>query len=341
MLRSVMLKPKSTWSVVATVHEPPAVVQVFVAWYLYLGASCVTLYFDAPDDPAADMVASIPGVRVIRCDADHWRSLARARPGRHQIRQAKNATHAYQSMDTAWLLHVDADEYLCPSMSVPAGLDGVEMTTQCVIVPVAERMHEGPTAQTIFDGGFRRPYQGKRRDGRDLFGSDYDLTLRGLTGHVIGKSFVRGGQPLRMSIHRPKVMGPNDLVTETADRFELLHFDGLTRLQWVYKLLRKADAVFHHNGMPPSPHRQRQIDAVLKGPKAALALHDRVKHADPELVAQLRAHDLWRERTVDPGAALAQVLPGVPIDLSPAAVDAWLWGQHAELLRGFGLQPGG
>lgn len=341
MLRNVMNKPKSTWSVVATVHEPPAVVQVFVAWYLHLGASRITLYFDAPDDPAADMVASTPGVRVIRCDSAHWRSLGRARPSRHQIRQAKNAMHAYQCMDAAWLLHVDADEYLCPTNSVSACFNRIDATIQCVVVPVAERVNLAFDADTIFGGGFRRPYRGKRQDGRDLFGPDYDLTLCGLTGHTLGKSFVRGGEPLQMSIHRPKAADPDGLIAQTVGDLELLHFDGLTRLQWIYKLLRKADAVAHHNGMPPSPHRQRQIDAVLEGPKAALALYDRVKHAPPELVGQLRAQGLWRDRTFDPRGALARVLPDVSVDLSAAAVDAWLWGQNAELLRGFGLRLGG
>lgn len=329
-----------TWSVVATVDEPPALIQAFVAWYLHLGASEIFLYFDRPDDPAAPMVAAVPGVQVVCCDGPHWARLGKSRPHRHQVRQTRNAKDAYQRVTADWLLHVDADEYLRADIPVHYMLGQIATGADYAVVPVAERVHLGNQDPTIFAGAFRRPFPGKAAEGRELFGPDFDMTFRGLTGHAIGKSFVRAGRQIEMSVHRPKPNGPDALTTNTVDGAELLHFDGLTRLQWVYKLLRKADAFSNQNGMPPSPHRGRQIAAILLEPKTGFAIYDRIKRATPDVSAQLEALGLWCADPFDPTGAITSVFHENPVDLSPEAADDWLWTQKGDLLRCYGLQPG-
>jgi hypothetical protein len=304
-----------------------------------LGASEIFLYFDRPDDPAAPLVAAVPGVDVICCDAPHWARLGWARPHKHQIRQARNANDAYRRTGADWLLHVDADEYLWAADPVEACLAPVAQTVPCAVVTVAERM--ALPGGSMFAGPFRRPFLGAADAGRDLFGPDFDLTFRGLTGHALGKSFVRAGQKIHMSIHRPKPKGADALEAQTVTGLGLLHFDGLTRLQWVYKLLRKADAVLNDNGMPPSPHRARQIAGVLLDPQAGFAMYDRVKQITPTLKAQLQALDLWCDVAFDPAPALAQIFPGCAVDLSSEAADAWLWAQQGDLLRRYGLRAEG
>ncbi|WP_341367014.1 glycosyltransferase family 2 protein [Yoonia sp. BS5-3] len=337
MLRRDMEAQKSTWAVVATVDEPPVLIRTFVAWYLHLGASEIWLYFDRPDDPAAADVAEMPGVEVIACDAVHWRRLGKSRPQKHQIRQMRNAGDAYRRSHADWVLHVDADEYLRPGGSVGECLHQLGPQTQVGVVPVAERIFSDPEG-TIFDGAFRRPYLGKPRDGRKLFGPAYDLTYRGLTGHAIGKSFARTGAPLQMSIHRPKPLGAADLMAQTLDHAILLHFDGLTRLHWVYKLLRKADAVLNRGGMAPSPHRQRQIDAVLDCPSSGFDLHDELKCIGPALQAILQTHDLWLDPGFSPVSVLQEWFPKDGSDVSAAAFDAWLWHNKGDVLDQFGME---
>ena len=134
-------------------------------------------------------------------------------------------------------------------------------------------------------------------------------------------------------------MDAAELVTAQAAGLELLHFDGLTRLHWVYKLLRKADAFAHRGGMAPSPQRDRQIAAVLEAPEAAFALYDRLKNAGPELQAQLAQFGLWVDARFDPASALAAVFPSQCVDMSAQAIDAWLWAEKGELLHRFGLKP--
>lgn len=318
-----MTKQQPTWAVVATVDEPPALVQAFVAWHLALGASEMMLYFDRPDDPAAALFGHLDAVTVTCCDSAHWNRLGNRRPDKHEIRQVRNATHAYGRMQSDWLLHADADEYLWTAGSVSAALDHACPWTDCLVVPVAERVFaDDPPAQTIFAGAFRRP----ARKGQQ---TDDELTLRGLTGHANGKAFTRRDRPVEVSIHRARGLKGGDLPTEAAQGLELLHFDGLTPLNWVYKLLRKADAVAYHNGMAASPHRQAQIDAVQADPGAALALHDRFKRPDFD---RLRAKGLLAEPSFDPAVALQQYFPGDDIDLSPQAIDDWLRQEKQDVL---------
>ncbi|MFQ1699299.1 glycosyltransferase family 2 protein [Loktanella agnita] len=321
-----MTQNRPTWAVVATVDEPPALVQVFVDWYRRLGASEIFLYFDQPDDPAATGLPDM--VTVCRCDADHWARLGKRRPEKHQIRQLRNATDAYRNMQSDWLLHVDADEYLWATQPVADCLTRFDATTDCAIVPVAERVFVAEQAHVPLAGPFRRPFTGAVAQGRALFGPDYALSLRGLTGHAIGKSFTRAGQELEISIHRPRYLksAPDrDVKMERASGLDLLHFDGLTRLHWVYKLLRKADAYLNHNGMEPSPHRQRQITAVLQDRAAAYALHDRLKLMNDATLQQLDTLGLLLDPPFDP-------LAGTGVSLTSDDVDDWLRHKGLDLM---------
>jgi hypothetical protein len=302
----------ASWAVVATVDEPPALVQAFAAWHLALGAEKVTLCFDRPDDPAADLLEGVAGVQVIRCGTGHWQG---SRPAKQEIRQVRNATQIYGTCQADWMLHCDADEFLWPAGAVGAALADLPSEVDCAIVSVAERVYLPDTpAGSVFDGAFRRPSAGTAADAL--------LTRRGLTGHAHGKALTRTRRGLGISIHRPKRQA--GLRMQDLSGVELLHFDGLTPLQWVFKLLRRADDFALRGGMAPSPHRQAQIDAILADPAAAMRVHDRLKRLTPSRQATLARKGLLLTATVDPSAVMLD-----KADLSPAAFDDWLLRTHA------------
>ncbi|MDX8351774.1 glycosyltransferase family 2 protein [Cognatiyoonia sp. IB215182] len=329
-----------SWAVVATLDEPPILVAAFVAWHLSLGASEMHLYFDRPDDPTADLVAAIPQVQVTRCDAAFWKTLGKRRPDKHQLRQVLNAGDAFAATQADWLLHCDGDEFLWPVSSVAASLDRAGAEAHCLITPVAERFYVNDTADaSIFAGSFRRPFAGNPAMGRALFGRGYAMTQRGLTGHAIGKSFLRRGAKAAPSIHRPKQKGA-DVPSEQAQDLTLLHFDGLTPAHWAFKILRKADAVANHGGMPPTRHRQRQINAVLAAPEDAMAIHDRLKRPDAMAQQHLADNALLLEPDFVPEATMQALWPDHDFDLSPAHLNSWLHLRRPTLFRQFGLNAG-
>ncbi|WP_322894125.1 MULTISPECIES: glycosyltransferase family 2 protein [unclassified Yoonia] len=304
------------WSVVATVDEPLVLVQAFVAWHLALGAAEVTLYFDRPDDPAAQIMEQVPQVRVIRCDMTHWQER---RPAKHEVRQVQNATQAYRACTADWLLHCDADEYLWAPGGVSAALAAMAPAMDCAIVPVAERVYlPGTQPMAIFDGVFRRPFTSPARVGARVFGPDYALTRGGLAGHMQGKVFTRTGRGLELSIHRPKAKYACRMAPVTG--VELLHFDGLTPQHWLRKLRLRAEMFAHHGGMAPSPHRQAQIDAILADPQGGMAVHDRVKRLTPDLARILTRKGLLLHAPFDLAPMVADLFGAV--DLSCASIDA-------------------
>ncbi|WP_108813771.1 glycosyltransferase family 2 protein [Loktanella sp. Alg231-35] len=329
-----MSEAEPTWAIVATVDEPPAVVQAFVAWHLRLGADAIYLYFDRPDDPAADLFGHLDQVHVTRCDAVYWGATGHDRPRRHEIRQVSNARDAYARAAAKWLLHIDADEFVWCDGGVAFCLAEISDGIEAVTFPAAERVHTGPAA-SIFAGKFRLPFAKPADEGRAIFGPPYDLTYRGLTGHAQGKAFSRVGRGLRLSIHRPR---PQDRGAKLAihrcpaDQMVLLHFEGLTRQQWIFKLLRMAQALEHDDGMPPSAHRAGQAAAVLEGPDGAGALHDLLKTADAAQLGVLAKYGLLLPLSFDPQDAITQFFPDADVDLSPDAIDRWLATHKANTL---------
>ncbi len=331
-----MVKDNPTWAVVATVDEPPALVQAFVAWHLSIGASRVFIYCDKPDDPVQHMLGHLPQVTVVICDDAHWLRVGKSRPRRHQVRQVRNARDAYARFDADWLLHCDADEFLWPTLPVAQSLAAAQGDAEAVVVPVAERVHVASDPdQSIFDGAFRRPYREPASRGRRLFGTDFDLTYRGLTGHSQGKAFVRKGRALNLSIHRPRPVKADQevaLARADVDALELLHFDGLTPLFWSFKLARMMHALAKRDGMPPSDHRRKQADALVADPDGALGIYDRLKRPDADLTAVLKAMNLWTAPPFDPSGQIAQYFPDQTVDLAPQSADAWLRRKKSHIL---------
>ena len=332
-----MGKHLPSWSVVATVDEPPALVQAFVAWYLALGASQVFIYFDRPDDPVLPMLAQLPQVTVVLCDTAHWQRVGKSRPRRHEVRQVRNAQDADARADTDWILHCDADEFVWAESSLADALARLSPDIDCLVLPVAERVHD-PVAPgaSIFEGAFRRPFRDSNLNHPHPLGPDYALTYRGLTGHAQGKALVRRGRSLRISIHRPRPASkdlPIALERADVDSLELLHFEGLTPAYWAYKLSRMVHALTEHDGMPPSPHRRRQADALIAGPNGGPAsLYRRLKYPDAQTVSLLKSYGLWADRTFDPSPLVAQYFSGQPYDPSPAAIDRWLIAEKPRIV---------
>ena len=318
----------ASWAVVATVYEPPVLVQAFVAWHLALGASEVFIYCDNPDDPVREVLAHLPKVHVQVCDVAHWQRVNKMRPHRHEVRQVCNARDAFARTKAGWLLHSDADEFLWSASDVSQTLDKVSDAADALIVPVAERVHAADDpGKTIFEGVFRRPFRSSHADGLRLFGPDYDLTNRGLTGHAQGKAFSRTGRPLKLSIHRPRKMGAgNEPVFERAapDEMELLHFEGLTPAHWRYKLGRMMYMVEKRDGMPLSAHRNKQAARLRADVGEADALYRKLKVPSERHIEILRSRGLMTEVGFDPCHAMAACFDLGSYDLEPAAFDAWI-----------------
>ena len=225
-----------TWSVVATVDEPAALVAAFVRHHLALGATEVFVFLDNPDPAAEAALSGLEGCILTVCDADYWANSTRGkRPRMHPGRQIYNANAAYAQTRADWLLHCDCDEFLRETKGLLAELARAGENRVFLRLFMAERVYTGHETG-LFDGVFRHFLPDYDLVGPAIYGEYAGYFKDGLTGHKAGKAIVRTGRDVKMGIHSPEGHPPHLHVKST----HLLHFDGLTRLHYALKLLRRA-----------------------------------------------------------------------------------------------------
>lgn len=320
-----------SWAVVATVDEPSALVVTFAAHYLAQGASEVHLFLDQPDPEAESALAQMPRVRVTVCDAAYWaRSPRGKRPDIHTGRQNHNARATYEVTQADWLLHCDADEFVRDGAAVSDALAKAPAKAMYMRLLVAERAYPlGEGGADIFSGIFRHDLTDHPEAAEKIYGEMVGFFHYGLTGHKAGKALVRTRAGQVMGLHAPLDKPPHRPILTTR----LLHFDGLTRLHYCLKLLRRAHEPEHkgngRHGLARSTQfltlRENVADPLLRE-----ALVSVLKNLDAAQMAGLKKLGCLDPRGFDPLPILAEA--GVSPDLSVAAFDAALRKRYAGFL---------
>jgi hypothetical protein len=329
------------WAVVSTVREPPALVAAFAAHHLALGAAELWLFFDDPEDPAAELAEALPRTRVVRCDDAYWRDRrGRARPVLQSQRQMANATFAGNRTRANWILHADADELLWCEGPLGDELARLDDSHGWLKIRNLERVWlGGEPGATIFEGAFRRALlPGDALDAGAIYGESARFLRMGFAGYPVGKALSRTGRGYRLTVHRPEAAGeaPPFRVARTV---HLLHFDGLTPRHWAAKTLRYAAHTDVHLDRLLHAERRAQVRHVRDRCATLddiLAFHARLSRLTPEQADTLTAAGKLSRPRIDAAAPLAALLPGAEAGLAPPAFDAALGADHAGRLAGRG-----
>ena len=333
------------WGVVAMVDEPAALLAAYAAHHLAVGASEVWLFLDRPNPQAETLLGDVPGVRLHHSGDDGWaRAWKNKRPARHQGRQKYNATRALRETSCEWLCHCDADEFVVPlaGRDLARDLSHVGEQKAWVRLDVEERCFVGDRAgmdagQSIFQGAFRKPWRDSP-EARDAFYGERALYIdRGLGGHVAGKSITRSGRDYVIGVHYPLSYwdsSTNDLPYRPANAAVLRHFDGLTPLHYLLKMLRRATTEYKGQPVPYGAPRKAQFARVAEiaaDPQALLAQWWNVQGVSPFEAAELGTSGLLVQDDAGIEAHVAALF-GARVDLSPAAFDAALIEHEADLI---------
>ena len=323
---------KPTWAVVATVDEPAALVAAFVAHHLAQGACALDIFLDQPDAEAEALLARFPRCTVTVCDAAYWAASKRGkRPAVHTSRQSYNAGQVYARTQADWLLHCDADEFVRDGAALVAELASAPAKAMYMRLLMAERAYpEGAIGESIFSGLFRFALPDYELDGPMVYAEMIDFFHFGLTGHKAGKALVRTGAGMEMAIHAPRGKQPHRVIQTTR----LLHFDGLTPLHFMLKLLRRANE-------PPSQASARHgiarstqflsLQESMTEPSLRAGLVAVLKNLDALQIKGLRRLGCLDNRPFDPSPQL--VAAGLQLDLSTTAFDAALRRRYAAFLQ--------
>lgn len=316
--------PKPNWHVVSTLREPAQLVVAFACYHLALGASRVHLFFDAPDDPAARVLADVPGVEITLCDATHWANLGYKNPPKIQTkRQTLNANLVMERGGSDWLLHVDADEFLWLPEPIETELAQVPDNLDWLHIPNIERCWLGPYGNDMFEGGFRGPIAERRDLAHSVYGEKAKALSGGLGGYSAGKAMARNGKGF-LAIHKLReAEGGPSKPSKTAESARILHFDGLTPRHWALKNLRYAAQGAAMNQML-NRERMATIGAILRAPdpeRAAVRVHEALYRLTTEQAAALEEAGALITPELDIPAAVARIAPHLDMDFSAAGFD--------------------
>lgn len=343
----------ASWGIAALVDEPGVLVAAFVTHHLELGAGAVHVCLDRPNEEARDLLAGVPGAHLHAAGEDGWafQGLGK-RPRTHLARQKYHASRMLAGTRLDWMMHCDADEFVEPPATgtVAALLDGAPAEANWLQMRVAERVWIGadPGAD-IFAGAFRLPWEEFARRGRRIYDeAAMQLLHFGLCGHRMGKCCARAGRGLFIGVHhglRSYSGDMRDPAKAALPGLGILHFDGLTELHYVLKMMRRALNEKPGRKSRHTAARQVQFHAMAEdaGQGASLhAIHAVAKTVTPTQAARLEAAGVLRH--ADPGiAARAARCLGRPLDLSPAAFDRALIAHEAELIAraqaAYGFRP--
>ncbi|WP_298260573.1 glycosyltransferase family 2 protein [uncultured Litoreibacter sp.] len=331
--------PAPTWGVVGTMDEPPELVAAYAAHHLWSGASAVHIYLDRDNPETRALLEPLKAVHVTVADANYWRSELDIKvPKTHQRRQTLNATLAYNRTNVDYLVHLDADEFIHQVEPLEHELARLQRMRpgHYLSIPNVERVWlQGEADIGMFSQNFRVSTKKAEGNYDHLTLDDEGLTRFGLTGHSEGKACSPTGYNYVLGIHRPHHDTDRPWTFPGMKRSRssvILHFDGMTRLHWVFKRLRKALFRNLQVGQPITEQMQAQIDAIEDGGgdlAAANALHDRIKVLDV-LAETLQQENLLMNIPFDVTRGLKALLPHENLDLSAATFDAWLRREKAE-----------
>ncbi len=290
----------TTWGLVATIKAPVADTLAFAAWHLEQGASRIFIYLDDANPQAAEYLAAHPTCRVTLTDDAWWAKRGR-RPEKHQVRQSRNATHAYRRAgDVDWLAHIDVDEFLIVEGDIAGRLTALPQAVTCArIRPMEVLAGDGTAFKAFIPQGPDRPRLVQEiypTFGRDVRG--------GFLSHLAGKLFLRTGLPdLKLRIHNAFLgdeMNPGEVELPGIDLAHL-HAKDWTHFLSAYRY--RLERGSYRADLAPSRPRDRggislhdlfhRIEAE-SGEEGLRAFFDEVAADTPRLRAALSERGLLR-----------------------------------------------
>lgn len=301
-----------SWGIVATVKAPAKTVLDFAAYHLELGAQVIHIYLDDSNAQSYAALSRHPKLHVTCCDAAYWKKIWGNRPGKQERRQSANAMHAYNKpAQTAWLTHIDVDEFLHSSCDLGAQL--ADLPANCItaqVRPVEALSNEAGTDSPAIYFKACSPKRPQRLRQTARIYPEYGKYLDGgFLSHSNGKVFFRTEiEHLSIRIHRVFINETSNPGLQMLTDTELYHMHGKTWEHWyeqfplrhkfgAYKAAHKPNIPIEDGGL--SRHDLFAKILATQGKSGLQQFYNEVCCATPELRARLQKHGHLRQLDLD------------------------------------------
>lgn len=297
------------WGIVSTIKAPAEDILKFAAWHLEQGAAHLFLYLDDDNPEAQTRLAPHPQITVTRTDKAHWKDRLGRVPAKHQLRQCRNAEHAYgQADDLDWLAHIDVDEFLIserPISEILAALPTEVRAARTRPEEVLARDGTHDPAETLCKAWL--PPQ-RRNLAATLYPTWGKHFRGGFLSHVAGKVFARTGQPgIGFRIHDLFENG-NRVPSQDIPEVSLIHDHASDWGYWLenyryrhtkgtYRAELKGALPEDKGGL--TPHELLLGIEQAEGEVGLRRFFDEMCVATPELITRLEQHDALRRYRLD------------------------------------------
>ena len=255
-------------AIVSTLRAPLQQTLSFVRYHLHIGIDALFLFFDDPDDPALETLASCSQVTATACSPAYWRELGHdAVPGigeRQNVNANVGMIMALQH-SCQWLLHIDCDELVRPCGDVHEILAGCRVDV--LKLSLLEAVPEAEEHDHVFSPVLFKKMISARQKRMALLLRCHGTFFEGayFRGHTASKTAVRLGPGItRMGVHAP--ITREGMVRESTGRLSLLHFGCIGLAEWVRKWERRVDGTAVSAGISSS--RSKQFDYYLEARSA-------------------------------------------------------------------------
>ncbi len=302
-----------SWGISATIKAPTAEILRFAAYHLEAGAQRLFIYLDDDNIDAFEALKAHPKIRVTLCDDARWNGK---RPKKHQVRQTRNATHAYRRRNTVdWLIHMDVDEFLVadrPIADILAALPGDAPIAR--IRPMEQLAGDGTAFKGFVPNG-----PGRARIISALYPTYGTYVKGGFLSHLAGKVFVRTGlDDIKVQIHNvfqndAMLLGPED-----TPGIALAHCHAKTWSDWLAAYRYRLEQGSYRADLAPNRPRDQggmsmhelftQIE-TRDGEAGLRAFFDEVCADTPALRQKLADHGLLRVVDLDLNTTISKHFP--------------------------------
>ena len=271
----------ASFAIATTLKQSLAHTKAFLHYHLNLKPDLFILFFDDPNDPAADEAAKFERTLVLRCDQAHWQRVNGGLPGRMQDKQIVNLNAALEicrERRIAWLISIDADELI-----YPRGID--KLRRELALLPPgkdvltlepleAVRHRSLPDNNEPFSAVYHRVWPKSRRCLFKLIARpDLKLTHLGFFAHSRGKAFHRVGAITSINSQHGDENAIADGRRHRSRAAFLLHHDCACYSEWRLKWSRRISNRWRRTS-PSSKERKNQYDliemALTRGGEEAL-----------------------------------------------------------------------